>query len=376
MLDTPEGKNRLVQILHGLASRKVAVLAMKSWGEFGNFRAGELVRSMLEREGIEVQLIAGECLVPLLAIAGEQMKAVADMPVSYPLKAARYDQILANIASHLNHEMNAPGRCIARDGLDAMISSYDPDTIICMKGIIARILFLDSTCENRHVINFITNHGLAEIDIHRESRVTHTVVPLPMTKEMLIRDVRLDENSVSVYSLYEGWHIPQGDPNKSPQPCVGILCNKGGAEYVNILKQAIDHPAGAKVIMIVVGDDELLQQCRQLADEAGERVQLYSGLPKAQYRAILASLKNYKRTLLVSKTGPNTVTEAINAELPMLLHNSWLPMEAWVADHVRERRAGKVVDISEISAHLGEWLTVAQQEEDGETSDNPKDFLA
>jgi hypothetical protein len=362
MADNLEGSRRLVHVVRELGSRKVAVLAMKTWGEFGNFRAGELVKVILEREGIDVELVAGESLVPLLAIAGEQMKAVADMAAPYSLKAARYDQILANIASHLKYEANAPGKAISRDGLTALMSGLNPDTIICMKGVLAKILCLDGVVGGRHVLNFITNHGLAEIEIHREPRVTHTIVPLPMTKETLIRELRLDGNSISVCSLYEGWRVSKAEPNNSPQPCVAILCNKGGEEYLNILREAIDHPANAMVIMIVVGDEAMLDQCRRLAGRAGTRVRLYSGLPKEDYRAILASLKRYKRALLVSKTGPNTVAEAINAELPMLLHRSWLPMEAWVEDFVHERRAGKVVDLMQVASHLSTWLSETQQE--------------
>lgn len=364
MNDNFENARGIVRVLRALGSKRVAVLAMKTWGEFGNYRAGELVRSILEREGIEVELVAGESLVPLLAIAGEQMRAVADLPAPYPLKAARYDQILANIASHLKYEEGAPGKSIQREDFHALMAGFNPDTIICMKGILARIACLDDVGNGRSVVNFVTNHGLAEIDIHKEPRVTHTIVPLPMTRDMLMQDLHLDGDSISVCSLYEGWRIPSVERNGSPQPCVAILCNKGGMEYLDILKQAIDHPANAKVIMIVVGDEALLEQCRQLADKARERVRLYAGLPKDQYRAILSELKSYRHALLVSKTGPNTVAEAINANLPMLLHRSWLPMEAWVADYVRERGAGKVVDIAQITAHLRAWLAGTQQDDE------------
>lgn len=344
---------------------KVLIIAMKTWGEFGNYRAGEVVFNKLNGKpsNFQPELISGEELFEYLRIAGSEMRRIANQDNSLSEKKNQYMEIIGNLDRRFTSDFEVS--CSKREEIKELIHVIDqkrPDVIVCMKGILTRLAIHASTFTKKrpYIINFITNQGLLDLPIHRSKYSDLDIVPSKAALEKVAGYSEKSNIHVLPLSRLKKRSFPEEKDDAASQvsgACtIFILSNKGGTDYINIFKSALFHPSRPKVVVVIINDDRLINELKAISVGFEERVEIFSSLSQAEYVSLVREASRFKGSFLVSKTGPNTLFESMILGLPVLMHYSWLPMEDWVADEVHENSLGKVIGIENVSDEVGHWL--------------------
>jgi hypothetical protein len=341
---------------------KVSIVAMKTWGEVGNFLAGEKLRQHLiaELPALEVQLLAGESLFSSLARTGQDIRRLSDS--ANPLVDKRRDYVA--LMDSLEHNIGQRAGSTEDAAATAHLLEFRPDMVIAMKGVACRLLAraIQGSGSKPRLVSFITNPGLLDLEVHRCVDADLVTLPLPPdvypTPEFLQsagRVVRLPpllgpRSFSSEYNATIAWDDPA-------RATVLVLSNHGGQQMVDVARAALNHRLKPNVALVILRDRDSFESAQPLLHSGTRgRFFLSDKLEYSTYISIARQAARNAGSFLVSKTGPNTMLEAICAGLPVLLHKSWLPMESWVEGFVARLGIGEVGEPHSMSRSVVRWL--------------------
>jgi hypothetical protein len=351
---------------------KIIIIAMKTWGEFGNYRSGEVLCERLSHKStsFELMLMAGDELVDNLGAAGNRMRAIANENIEFNEKRTKYLDVISSL-----EEIYAEDFELSQDNshhiekIISVLKDNSPHIVICMKGILTRLVrqATNFLVNKPFVINFITNQGLLDFSIHQSKFSDLDIAPSKFALEKVA--------SFSKFSNIHIYHLSKLKMKKFlgirstaiahdvSARTVFILCNKGGAAYVNIFKEALYHQSQPRIVAVIINDHQLFKELETLRREFADRVELFNSLSQIEYIGRVESASRSKGSFLISKIGPNTFFESVMLELPVLMHYSWLPMEDWIGDEINRNQFGVVVDIKKIAAYVNLLLDNPAQTE-------------
>jgi hypothetical protein len=199
------------------------------------------------------------------------------------------------------------------------------------------------------VVNYVTNHGLLELPIHRSVVPDLQLVPLKQSRALLERHGVAGERIHvvgAISALRTAQPIVVAEPTPAERgdgrPRVVVFSNRGSeALYLGALELLARHPSRPEVLFIAYGDAELAAKAEALAQRAGVRDWVVRDrLEQEAFLATLARFARFPAAFVVTKSGPNTMFEAARMGLPLLVHRSGLPMEDWVREFIREHQLG------------------------------------
>lgn len=334
-----------------MARHRVLVLGLRSWGQLGNFLAAANVARILSEHvpGCEVEFRAGEELWPFLAGLGERIGRAARAG------GAGYAEVMADADAWLPLDSEARGTGPAPVEAHALDGRHD--AVVATKGIVSRLAYaaLQPRGAGRSVVNFVTNHGLLELELHRSRHLALQLVPFEMSRALLVRH-GIDGATVKVVGpLAASLRTPASDAGAirsfsrvegGDRPRVIVFSNHGGAEYAEVARVLAHHPSHPEVLFVAHKDPNLAGAVSAIAADAGagSRWEVVEALPQAGFLAALARAARFPVCFAVSKTGPNTALEAVRTGIPMVLHRSGLPMERWVEGFVADTGCGECVE--------------------------------
>ncbi len=346
-----------------MSARHVLVLAMRTWGELGNLLAAKTVANLIATRvaDVEITVAAAEDSVDVFREAGERIRSLTLASRTPTERRTRYLALMSELEAQFPVDFE-----IAREGdarlrtLARALESIEPSLVIATKGVAARaaVAATHLTCAPVPVVNFVTNHGLLLLPIHRTRHVAAHVVQFPEACRRLARfgcagpPVHMVGPLVAGHNLAdallssaEGGHASAPSASSPDDvPRIVLFCNRGGEEYAALLRHLAIAHADVDVTVIAHKDPALLDVARALqASRPGLEWRLFDGLAQPQYFREIDRLARSRFPLIVTKSGPNTAVEAAFFGVPMLLIDSGLPMERWVGPWVRRQRLGEVV---------------------------------
>jgi len=315
---------------------KVLLLAMKSWGEMGNFNSAHKLARLIEQVGWDVDVVAFDELLPEFAHFGIKLGNLRDQDISEREVEKVYADVMDECGVCVRQMLSEPASSLQK--LIKLISERNYRFVIGAKGVISRIV---SELQGRSLIsvtaaNYLTNHGLLDIDIHRP------VVGMPqicVTVDAVEHLMHLGVAEKDIFNIrYPGGH---GDFSINHQAADGsinvvVFDNHGGAVFSRLVRSLLGFDPKIHLHVIALSPEKY----SQLLD--GKSSTLVGKMSFADYQQFLADRQHERRTVLVTKAGPNTVFEAIRHELPVIVVPSGLPPEKWVARFVVEREIGRV----------------------------------
>jgi hypothetical protein len=340
------------------APTRILICAMRTWGELGNLLAARTLAAAIEEADPDTttEVIAGDDVVAPLAQTGGEIRSVSCGSADARERRSGYMAIMARV------EAAYPSGFEAQDGwpaplaeqierLAAEIVSHEPDVIIGTKGILTRLCV--AAARRREiaapVVNFITNHGLLTLPIHRSTAPALHLVQYREAAEWLTGRFGVDPSRVRVAGpLVAGERLRQllkrdGGPleerredraePREDEPQLVILSNRGGTVYTRLLDHLAAHHASVSVLFIALNDPSGMARAAEIAARARlASWLLVERLDQGEYLQRLHAAGRSRFGLLVSKAGPNTIAEALAHRLPAVVLPSGLPMEDWVPE--------------------------------------------
>ena len=343
---------------------QVSIYAMRTWGELGNLLIARTLKGAIESQpGFAVRLFEAEDFCPSLGRTGEEIRRLSQRTVGDP--AARrtgYLGLIADLEERFPagfevEEPPSPAVLEETAALGGHLAATRPDLVIGTKGIISRLCLSAARRAGcaAPVVNFVSNHGLLELGIHRSVHLPLNLVQFEEARQKLLdRHGYLPERVEGVGQLIahhelSGFVASQEgaaaldllDPDDTETPVVVVFCNRGGMAYLELLRLLADRHPEVPVLFIAYNDPELLAAARALQEERRlRRWALVHRLSQEAYFRIIGELGGSRHALLISKAGPNTVMEVLSFGLIPLVLGSGLPMEEWVPEWLRRRGLG------------------------------------
>ena len=363
-----------------MATARIQILGLRTWGNLGNMLAARKLAAVLRGalSSVDIDVLEGEDFCPVLADFGQAIRDLKQT-VSDPAKLrCDYLSLMAEAARRFPPDIEASEAPCPEEvrQLAAHFAESQPHIVIGAKGILSRLclIALRNTSPSTPVVNYVTNHGLITIPVHRSHWFTANLVPFEETKSALVGAYGYRERNVEVVGpLLSGRGLrkmvaadsfaTQPRLRKSSERTVIFLMNHGRNEYLALLEERSAVLKDVNVIFIVHRDEELLNRISALKDELrADSWRVYDSLAQIDYFDEIASAAACKHSFLVSKSGPNTVLEATSLGLPVLVHMSGLPMEDWVAEFIGKHKLGIATqDTKHLGQHLHLWVTEPQR---------------
>jgi hypothetical protein len=129
------------------------------------------------------------------------------------------------------------------------------------------------------------------------------------------------------------------------QIAIVIFYNRGGANYLNLLKYLAEYQSEVPLLMIAPNAPEVLAEARALCEAKNpRRWLLLEKLSQADYLRRVGEVAQLHHPLFVSKAGPNTVMEALYYGMPPIVVASGLPTEEWVLKLIEREGLGRTVE--------------------------------
>lgn len=365
---------------HGRAVRRprIEIFGLRTWGNLGNLLAARKLARRLETllPGQSIHVLEGEDFCAALAEFGAQISHLKET-VSDPVELrSRYFALMDDALERFpsESEMISSASLFDHDAapLADHFSESRPDIVIGTKGLLSRLCVkaLRLSSLETPVINYVTNHGLISIPVHRSRGFTLNLVPFEQTKSALITAYGYCEESVEVVgALLSGEGLRnviagdrlnhQAGVHTVDGRAVILFANHPGFDYAQLLEKCGDVLARVDVILIAHQCPALLERVRTLGSKLGaHRWRVYDSLDQPQYFDEITAAARCEHSFLISKSGPNTVLEAVSFGLPVLVHMSGLPMEDWVAELVATYGLGRTCErAGELAEQLRSWIT-------------------
>jgi UDP-N-acetylglucosamine:LPS N-acetylglucosamine transferase len=359
-------------------ARRIEIFGLKTWGNLGNLLAARKLAGRLETllSGANIRVFEGERFCTPLADYGAQIgdlkQSITDPAELRSRYCALMDDALRRYPAE--SETSTGASLFDRDArpLADHFAESRPDIVVGAKGLLSRLCVkaLRLASLQTMVINYVTNHGLIAIPAHRSRAFTLNLVPFEWTKSDLITKYGYRaENVELVGSLLSGKGLRNviASDRRNDRAVVRnvegraivVFANHSGFDYARVLHDCSDVLADIDVIFIAHKQPELLDRVRTLASTLGaRRWRVYDSLDQTQYFDEIAAAARSEHSFLLSKSGPNTVLEAVSLGLPVLVHMSGLPMEDWVAQLVATHGLGHACERpQEIAEQLRLWIT-------------------
>ena len=355
----------------------IEILALRTWGNLGNLLAARKLGRRLETllPDLRLDVLQAEDFCPVLSQFGAAIREITETVTEPATLRSRYLLLMADAAKRF-----PPG---LETGVSSVSCSHDvarltqhfaesrPDIVISTKGLLSRLCVstlrlagLDSP-----VVNYVTNHGLVSLPIHRSHAFALNLVPFQETKTALVTEYGYRDDNVRVVGpLLSGEDLRRlvGDATDEPAPsachddaAVILFANHGGFEYARLLEDCVDVLLNTNVVLIVHRQQRLLERMLMLRHKFGaQNWRVYDSLEQLGYFQELTRAARSDHSFVISKTGPNTVLEAAILGLPVLVHVSGLPMEDWVPQFIVQHGLGHASENAEqLGQQLRSWLT-------------------
>jgi hypothetical protein len=367
---------------------RIHVISPRTWGEFGNFLAAtRFTRAVRERfADAEVTTYEAEPMVPWLGEVGRQIRTITLDSPDTATRTGRYLRLMDDIARRYpaGFEVAEPDEPTRRTltGLVAHLDTHRPDLVVGTKGFVSR-LCLAAARRSGHpvpVVSHVTNPGLLSLPIHRSAHLDATLVGFEWAKRDLLAHeggaaerVHVVGPLVAQHDLHGFLTGPDaaGPPDEADQapvwpsehtdrPRIILFSNRGGEDYLTILRHLARRHPDVDLVFVGYQDLDLVGRASQVS-APGERVprrwRFHSRLTQRQYFGYIDGAARAEHAFLVSKAGPNTTLEAAYFGIPVLMLESGLPMESWVADLIHEHELGRCTrEVDQLVDTLDAWL--------------------
>lgn len=335
---------------------RISIFAMRSWGELGNLLAAKTLAAAIRtaEPAWEVEVLETDDFCPTLARTGEEIallaRRTADDP---PLRRRGYLEIIERLSERLPpgfETAEPPGDFVRGEtaALGRRLRESRPHLAVATKGVIARLLLVAARQAGAAVpvVNFVTNHGLQELALHRAPGADLSLVQLEAARASMVERFGYPPERVRVVGPLVAGHelrsFVEGRDGAGldqlrfaegvgpDEPVVVMFSNRGGKPFLELLRLLGEAHPRVPVLFIAHNDPPLLAAARALEDRLRpERWTLVERLTQAAYFHAIRQLEE-RPAVLVSKAGPNTVMEGLYFGLVPLVLVSGLPMEDWV----------------------------------------------
>lgn len=336
--------------------QRLLILCASTWGQFGNVNAAKRLARLigpLFDPRVEIVVQPAEQWLPFVERAGTRMREIASTSAGPEERRERYLEFIGELEARFpaGFESNPHfvGEDCDLDQLAARIAEFDPQLIVGTKGFISRLAQAALLRAGRDIpiVNYVTNDGLLTLPLHRTPPEILNLVQTEFGARMLAAHPRVEV--VGPLVGRSGFGAQGADPDE--RPLIAILCNRN-PEYRRLFDALIAQGDAIRVRTIILGCPDLLAHVRATAPG---HWQIWDALAVETYLDLLADVSAARTSLLVTKSAPNSVLEAVAAGIPVLALPSGLPMESWVSELVAERGLGWPADgIEAAIATLGE----------------------
>lgn len=344
---------------------KIQIYAMRSWGELGNIHAAKNLARNLIRIGIkDVSVTAADDLFERFNSIGQDIKKLTinskDRYERFTAYCRLFDDLKKEFFEDFERETISNLPCnwnihIMRDH----ISNCNADIIIGTKGVISRLCLaiVNNMIKKIPVFNYVTNHGLLELDIHRSKNIELNMVPFEESKKLLCEKYHYLTNRVKVVGpIIAGACAKRNTYTQKPH-CILIFSNRGGKKYLDILKILIYKYKTIKFIFICQKDPSTLSGAFRVKKQHNlKHVSILKGMDQKRYLKLIEKLRIKYNIIFISKNSPNAVLEIVSHSIPIIALNSGLPMENWVARLIEDYEIGFcgtcIKDICEKIEHI------------------------
>jgi len=336
--------------------RPVLILCARTWGQFGNLNAAKRLALLLAPHfGGEREIVVepAEPWSPVIAESGRKMREIAAGSAGPEQRRSRYLALIGALESRFPAGFETEPGPIGADvaPFAERIAQIDPEIVVGTKGFISRLAqaALGGARLATPVVNYVTNDGLLTLPLHRTAPEILNLVQTEFGGRMLAGHPRARIVGPLVGRREAGSR--PADPD--PRPLVAILCNRN-PEYRRLYEALAALGEAVRVRTVIMGCPELLDDVRA---RAPAHWQVWDAQAVETYLDLLAELATAQTSLLVTKSAPNSVLEAVAAGVPVLALDSGLPMERWVGGLVAERGLGwSISKLDEAIATLGGLL--------------------
>jgi len=359
---------------------RIHVFALRTWGNLGNLLAARKLAARLDTllPGASIQVFEGEQFVAALAEFGVRIRELKEA-VSDPAELRfGYLALMEDASARFPPDTEITPGASPFDPHAAPLADHfahsRPDLVIGAKGLLSRVCVkaLRQAGLDIPIINHVTNHGLISIAAHRSRAFTLNLVPFEETRSALLTAYGYRQDNIAVVGpilsgvAREGPRSPVAHDSVDhhavvqgrEERAVILFANHAGCDYARLLAECGDLLAPVHVIVIAHQRPDLLDRVRTLKSHLGaDKWRVYDSLDQVEYFDEIAAAARAEHSFLVSKSGPNTVLEAVTLGLPVLVHVSGLPMEDWVTDFVATHGLGRACDSeADLAAQLRSWI--------------------
>jgi hypothetical protein len=359
--------------------QRAEILAMRSWGEFGNFLAAQRLAKVLAPglPGVRLEVGTAEEFFPRLGAAGVEIREITVGSPTPQVRTRRYMAMVERLEAHYPPGFEASAASPALQEELAPLAEHfratRPALVIGTKGINSRLALaaLRQAGHAAPVLNYVTNPGLLEISIHRSPHVLN-VVPTERARARLLAEPGfaaerivvagplIAEHELKGFLVREGGdggaREPWGADERRPK--LIVFCNRGGPEYLALVRHLAARHGGVDLVFISYNHTALTRAAAEVAAEAGHHHwRFHDSLRQAEYFEYVERASRSAHALLITKSGPNSVLEAAFFGIPVLALESGLPMEAWVGPMIEEEGLGRCcATMDEVVGVLDGWI--------------------
>jgi hypothetical protein len=356
---------------------QVQVLSPRTWGEFGNVLAAtRFARALRDATDAEVTLVEAESILPWLGDIGAEIRAITLASPDADTRSRRYLGLMDRLARRFPRGFEVdpdPSHCAQVASLVEHFRRTWPDVVVGTKGLISRLALLASRVSggSQAVVNYVTNPGLLQLEVHRSAHFDMTLVPVSWAKELLLTDGGGPADRIRVVGLLVAQHdlrgflttdaargsdeqVRWGRPGSGSRPKVVVFSNRGGVAYPRILRHLADRHPEVDLVFIGYDDPDL---AREAAAISVADWRIHVRLTQDQYFEYISQAARSDYAFLISKAGPNTTLEAAYFGIPVLMLESGLPMESWVPALIHDNGLGRCcAEVEELIDVLDDWL--------------------
>jgi hypothetical protein len=345
-----------------IAGKRILIVSMTTWGEMGNWLSGKGLAGALARlaPDADVQIEPAESLIPRFAAAGAAIKEATTASGSPEERFARYSEVLRSLEAVLPPGFEQDPRAFPDlaqelEPLRARIAAQPPDLVIGTKGVICRMFAaaLRLAGLTRPIVNYVTNHGHFQFAVHDCPDAVLHLVRFPEGVEYLrrARGWPLESMRVIGYLIAAqqlGSVSAAGTVESGGTRSLIIVSNRGGREYVEIVRALLRFGDTIEVTFVAINDEPLCAAAQEAIAAAGIRNwRTVTKLSQPEFFQLLAQARSRGICALVSKASPNSIFEAAYFGLPMFLFRTGLPMEEWGSEIVIREGLGFVAETQE-----------------------------
>ena len=320
--------------------RRLLILCASTWGQFGNLNAARRLARWLEplMPAGTLMVQPAEEWCPVVARAGARMRDIASTSSGAKQRGARYLSLIRELEARFPPDFEKDAHGLAGFDAEAMaaaVDHFDPQLVIGTKGFVTRLadaVLREARC-GAPLVNYVTNDGLLTLPLHRTRPEILNLVQTEFGRGLLPGHSKVEVVGPLV-GRAEG--RAEAPAREDARPVVAILCNRN-PEYRSIYDALIERGENVRVKTIIMGCPELLEHVGGIAPAHWE---VWDARAVETYLHLLDEIGGERACLLVTKSAPNSVFEAVAAGIPVLALASGLPMESWVAELVSEQGIG------------------------------------